>query len=303
MTVSNLELYRVFYQVASAGRITDAAQKLHISQPAVSQSLKSLETQLGMTLFNRTSKGVTLTKEGEILFGYVARGYEQFMLGEAQLERMQNLEIGEVRIGASDMTLRFFLLPFLEAFHEKYPDIKVIVTNGPTPETLNSLENGKIDFGIVSTPFETERYIKSVAVREIEDTFICGRRFISYKNRTLDLRELEEMPLISLENDTSSRSYMDAFLQGNHVKIHPEFELATSDMIVQFALRNLGIGIIMKDFALEFLESGKLFELRFNKMIPKRHFCLVRDTRTPLSIAAEHLLGIIMKDVNFQNGV
>ena len=146
MTVSNLELYRVFYQVASAGRITDAAQKLHISQPAVSQSLKSLETQLGMTLFNRTSKGVTLTKEGEILFGYVARGYEQFMLGEAQLERMQNLEIGEVRIGASDMTLRFFLLPFLEAFHEKYPDIKVIVTNGPTPETLNSLENGKIDF-------------------------------------------------------------------------------------------------------------------------------------------------------------
>ena len=156
---------------------------------------------------------------------------------------------------------------------------------------------------MVSTPFDDRENLNVVKVKEIEDVFVAGRRFIQYKNKMMDFQDLETLPLITLEKNTSTRHYMDSFLADNQVVLHPEFELSTSDMIVQFALRNLGIGIIMKDFALEFLESGKLFELRFNKMIPKRHFCLVRDTRTPLSIAAEHLLGIIMKDVNFQNGV
>lgn len=101
---------------------------------------------------------------------------------------MQNMELGEVRIGASDMTLQFYLLPYLEKFHEQYPGIKVIVTNAPTPETLNYLREGHIDFGIVSTPFPERPDIQMIPVREIEDVFVAGRRFFSYKNRTLDFR-------------------------------------------------------------------------------------------------------------------
>lgn len=73
------------------------------------------------------------------------------------LRRMKDLETGEIRIGASDMTLQFYLLPYLEQFHEQYPNIKVTVSNGPTPETLEALYQGHIDFGIVSTPFETKQ--------------------------------------------------------------------------------------------------------------------------------------------------
>lgn len=90
---------------------------------------------------------------------------------------MQNMELGEVRIGASDMTLQFYLLPYLEKFHEQYPGIKVIVTNAPTPETLNYLREGHIDFGIVSTPFPERPDIQMIPVREIEDVFVAGRRF------------------------------------------------------------------------------------------------------------------------------
>lgn len=298
--VSNLEYYRVFYTVAKAGRITEAAQILNISQPAVSQAVRQLESQLGVALFTRVSRGVRLTKEGTLLYEYVSKGYEQFLLGEEQIDRMKNLEYGEVRIGASDMTLKYFLLPFLERFHEKYPDIKVIVTNGPTPETIRYLQNGKIDFGIISTPFTAEDYIRSIQVKEIEDVFVCGRRFIPYKNKTLDFHELENMPIISLEKTTSSRCYIDQFLYKNGVTIQPEFELATSDMIVQFALRSLGVGIVMREFAEEFLDAGRLFELRFNKMVPKRHFCLVTDTRSTLSVAADHLKDLIMSQIGKQ---
>ena len=206
---------------------------------------------------------------------------------------MLNLELGEVHIGASDMTLRFYLLPFLERFHEQYPGIKVSVANAPTPETLRLLRTGKIDFGVVSTPFEQGKDIRVEQVREIEDVFVAGRRFISYKNRMMDLQELEGLPMIFLEGNTSTRRYMDAYLAGNGVELQPEFELSTSDMIVQFALRNLGIGCVVRDFAAEALESGLLFEFRFNKMIPKRQICVATGKTLPFSAAAGKLLDIM----------
>ena len=291
--IGNLEYFKVFYYVAKAGSVTAAALELSISQPAVSQAIRQLERQLEVELFHRVSKGVRLSKEGELLFSYVQKGYEQMETGVLKLRQMQNLELGEVRIGASDMTLQFYLLPHLEKFHERYPEIKVIVTNAPTPETLGFLEAGKIDFGVVSTPFEESGGLWSVAVREIEDIFVAARQFISYKNRTLDLQELEHLPMIFLEKNTSTRSYMERYLQKNGVMVCPEFELATSDMIVQFALRGLGVGSVVRDFAQRYLDEGLLFELRFNKMIPKRQFSLVRSAKKPVSLAAAALLDIM----------
>ena len=291
--ICNLEYFKVFYYTAKCGSVTGAAAELAISQPAVSQSLKQLEHSLGVSLFVRASRGVRLTAEGELLYAYVAKGYEQIRQGVEKVKQMQSLELGEVHIGASDMTLRFFLLPFLERFHEEYPEIKVVVSNGPTPETLSLLREGKIDFGVVSTPFEEVDDIDVVRVREIEDVFVAGRRFISYKNKMLDFQELEGLPMIFLEGNTSTRHYMDDYLAGNGVILQPEFELATSDMIVQFALRNLGVGCVVRDFAAEYLEEGTLFELRFNKMIPKRSLCVVRSVRQKSSLAAERLLEIL----------
>lgn len=291
--ICNLEYFKVFYYTAKCGSVTGAAAELSLSQPAVSQSLKQLERSLGVSLFARASRGVRLTAEGEVLYSYVAKGYEQIRQGVEKVQQMQSLELGEVIIGASDMTLRFYLLPFLERFHEEYPEIKVVVSNGPTPETLNLLREGRIDFGVVSTPLEKTSDIHVTEVREIEDVFVAGRRFISYKNKMLDFQELESMPMIFLEGNTSTRRYMDDYLAGNGVVLRPEFELATSDMIVQFALRSLGVGCVVRDFAAEHLEAGTLFELRFNKMIPKRSLCVARSRRRKPSRAAESLLEIL----------
>lgn len=291
--IQNLEYYKVFYYVAKNSSLTLAAEELSVSQPAVSQSVKQLEQNVGTKLFYRASKGVRLTKEGELLYQYVKKGYEQILQGEQNLLRMLDLELGEIRIGASDMTLQFYLLPFLEKYHEKYPNIKVLVSNAPTPEILQLLKEGKIDFGIVSSPFEQKSNYSLTKLKEIEDIFIGGRKFLPFKNKTLDFKELEHIPLIFLEGNSSTRKSIDEFLIQNHVSVQPEFELATSDMIVQFALRNLGVGFVMKEFARNELESGKLFEFRFNKIIPKRYFYLVSDKNYPISAAARNLLQMI----------
>lgn len=294
--ISNLEYYKVFYYVATSGSITHAAKTLNVSQPAVSQSIKQLEDSLNIQLFIRNAKGIHLTKEGQLLFTYVESGYEKIELGVEKLKKMITMELGEIRIGASDMTLKYFLLPYLEKFHDLYPNIKVMVTNAPTPETTNILQSGKIEFGVVSTPFDKKPNMEAIPVRKIEDVFIAGRRFLPYKNRMLDFHDLENLPLICLEKNTSTRSYVDNILNMYGVHISPEFELATSDMIVQFALRSLGIGCVVKDFAKEYIDDGLLFELRFNTMLPKREFYVITDTQVPLSLAARNLLDLIKKE-------
>lgn len=293
----NLEYYKVFYYVAKNASVTAAATELSISQPAVSQAIRQLENLLEVKLFSRSAKGVSLTSEGRVLYSYVEKGYEQIQTGERKVKQMLQMEAGEVCIGASDMTLQFYLLPYLEKFHEKYPLVKVTVTNGPTPETIQMLKEDKIDFGVVSTPIESEKGISFDKVKEIRDTFVGGRKFFAWKNKTLDLSELTKLPLIFLEGETSTRSYMEAFLKQNDVEIAPEFELATSDMIVQFALKNLGIGCVMEEFAKPYIKEGKLFELRFNKKIPGRSFVIARREGAPVSLAASHLLNLMKEDL------
>ena len=291
----NLEYYKIFYYVGKYESITQAAEALAISQPAVSQAVKNLEKNLGSVLFVRTSKGVRLTVEGKLLYSYVQRGYEYILLGERKFQEMQDLTKGEIRIGASDMTLQFYLLSYLERFHETYPGIRVTVTNAPTPETLGYLQAGKIDFGIVSTPFQAGKHIRVRPVKEIEDIFVAGKNFESLKGKELDYRILEELPIMCLEGNTSTRTYVEQFLASKQVTIRPEFELATSDMLIQFAVRNLGIASVVRNFAEEHLAEGDLFELRFLEEIPARTFCIVANERIPLSAAAATLMNVLVQ--------
>lgn len=248
---------------------------------------------MGGKLFIRTAKGVKLTSEGETLFSYVKASYENLIKGEEAFKKLINLDNGEIKIGASDMTLQFYLLPYLEIFHEKYPHIKINVTNAPTPETLINLKEGKIDFGVVSTPFSTFDGQSATNVREIKTIVIAGNEYSHLKRETLSLDILSSLPIISLEKNTSTRSYIDQFLAEKGVFIEPEFELATSDMIVQFALRNLGVGLVVSDFAQPFLDSKELFQLKFDEKMPKRYFSIVTDKKNPISSPAKKLLDII----------
>lgn len=294
----NLEYYKVFYYVAQLGSITLAAEKLCISQPAVSQAVRQLEQALDSQLFLRTSKGVRLTREGEFFYDYVKTGLDSIWHGENMLSRMKGLDTGEVRIGASDMTLQFYLLPYLEKFHELHPGIKVTVSNGPTSETLRFLYEGKIDFGVVSTPFDARPEVISTPVKEIENVFVAGDKFRYLEGKKLNYEDLKELPCIFLEKNTSTRAFMDGFLAERGVELEPEFELSTSDMIVQFAMRNLGIGCVMSGFAKVELERGNLIQLKFREEMPKRNFSIITDKKTPVSPAGKGLLQLMNNDIS-----
>jgi molybdate transport repressor ModE-like protein len=289
----NLEYYKLFYCVVKCGSITQAADKLHISQPAVSQGIKNLEKALGSPVFVRAGKGIRLTTEGEMLYRYVQPAYEEILMGERKFKQMKNLETGEIRIGASDMTLRYYILPYLELFHERFPNIKISVTNAPTPETLRYMQSGSIDFGVVSTPFQLQESYEQKKVKKIRDVFVVGEKYKEYAQRILTYKELKELPYLCLEGQTSTKKFIETFLKEQEVSLQPELELATSDMLVTFVEKGFGVANIMEDFIREGEEKGKLFRLNFSTQLPSREICIIYERKYPLSAAAKMMLEIM----------
>ncbi|MCM8901719.1 LysR family transcriptional regulator [Caldicoprobacter algeriensis] len=289
----NLELYRIFYHVVKAGSISKASQELFISQPAVSQAIKKLEARLGGQLFTRAPKGIALTPEGEVLFKYIEQGYNMIMLAESKFMEAINLDIGRIRIGANDMTLKYFLLPYLEEFHKQYPKVKIMVTNRPSPETVEFLKKGTIDFGVVSLPLPDDDSLEVFKAMEIQDCFVASERFGHLAGREVSIKELAEYPIIMLERNTSTRRYIDEYLLRHSVELVPEFELATSDLIVEFACRGLGISCVVRNFAEEYIKKGALFEINLKEKIPPRHFGIIKLRNVPLTAAAKRFVELI----------
>ena len=285
----NYDWYKIFCCVAEHENITLASEKLFISQPAVSQSISRLEETVGCALFLRTPKGVKLTAEGRVLYKYAAAGIAAFSEGEHRLTAMLRLDIGEIRIGASDMTLEFCLLPYLEAFHKKYPNINIAITNNPTPRTLELLRQGEIDFAAVSGPLACPE-LDVFPVRQIRDIFICGG-----KMRAAEAAQISDLKddLILLESNTSTRLFLDNEFRRRGFTAAPKFELATSSQIVSFAARNMGVGCVVSDFAENAISNGDVHEIAVSDPLPPRQIYVAQGTDLH-SKAADELLKMIL---------
>ena len=135
----NYELYKVFYYVGKTLSFSEASKELFISQSAVSQSIKVLEKRLNQTLFIRSTKRVKLTKEGEMLFKHIEPAINLINRGESQIMEAGTLNGGQLRIGASDTICRYYLVPFLNDFHQKYPKVHIKVTNGTSLQCVELL--------------------------------------------------------------------------------------------------------------------------------------------------------------------
>lgn len=287
-----MEWYRVFYWTAKLGSLTKAAEKLHITQPAVSHTLKQLEGSLGGQLFFRTAKGVTLSTEGEVLFRYVEQAIHFIEIGEKKIAEMQDLLYGEINIGASDTLCKHYLLPHLEQFHKRYPEIKVRVTNRTTPETIALLKEGKIDFGVVNLPAGDPK-IEFRTSSPLQDCLVGNQRYAALAEQPFLLEDLHQYPLLLLEPGGSTRNFMDEYARSHGIELKPEFELGSLDLLVQFAQSGFGLTFIVRNYVTEELSSGKLIEIPLAPPIPERHVGIATLKGVPLSAASRRFLELL----------
>ena len=294
----NFEYYKVFYYVAKLGSITAASKELFLTQPTVTHYIQSLERDLGSKLFIRTKRGVVLTPEAEKLYKHVSLASEHLFEAQKEFEALQQLSEGSVAIGASGTTLHHFLIPFLKEFRDKYPNIKIKITDNSTPSIIKSLKDGFLDFAILV--INDDEQIKDdflvTPLSNIKDIFIAGPGFSQLKNRVCTFETLRKYPLICLNQGTVTRTFLNTILSDNNAEWLPDIELEAIDLIATMVIQNFGIGFIPALFVEDFLKSGHVFKIKLEIPIPERKICLICN-RSPLSKSSKAFIKLLDTDV------
>ena len=279
-----LELYRVFKEVAETGNISVAAKNLYISQSAVSQSIKQLETALQARLFARSPRGVTLTGEGQMLYQYVRSALGLIATGEDKLSQAQQLLLGTLVIGASDTVTSWFLTPYLDEFHRQHPGIRLKIVSGRSAKVLSLLKSGAVDIAFASSPADSAE--DSWPCFSTDSVFVAGSQYPCDFDHAHTRQEIADFPLILLERKASSRVFLEQEFLKSGVTLNPEIELSSRSLLVSLARIGLGVAGVTLEFVQKALEAGDIRLLKTDFTIPARSvdMCTLRDV-TPTAAA------------------
>ena len=294
----NLELYRVFYTVAKCGSLTRAAEELYISQPAVSQSIKQLENQLGVPLFDRRHRGMELSAQGgKIIFAEVERALELLQQAENRLAETQSSAVGTIRVGASDTIFEYFLADKIVEFHEKFPAVKIELMADFTPDTIEKLKANRCDVAFVNLPIEVDDELELEGnCMRLNDVFIAGDKYKELAQGKISLTELKKYPLILMDKNTVARRSLDNFLATLGVKLQPSIEVGSWDLMKRLVQRGMGIGVIPRVYAKGRLDNGELYEVQTDPILPARSIGMLLPKNQPVSYALQSFIQCVRKE-------
>ena len=289
---TKLDYYRVFYEIARYGSFSMAAENLYISQSAISQCIHQLESDLNTQLFVRSRRGVTLTREGMLLLPKVENALQSINQGETLLAQLQYLHSGSLVIAAGDTVTAHYLLPYLEKFHTQYPEIRIEMANSYSANLLQYVKEGKAELAFVNLPVEDDE-IKIEPCMEIHDIFVCGSEHDEKK--VYSWEEMAQQQLIMLEQNSTSRRYVEEQFKKKGITLSPRIEIAVHDLLIRFASIHLGISCVVKEFSEESLKKGIIRSLKLNPPLPPRAIGCAYLMNNPLSPSAQTFLKMIKK--------
>ena len=287
--ITDLNLLRVFFYVAKTEKISKAAEVLNVSQPAISQHIKTLEEQAGFKLFTRSKKGVKLTNEAQEIFSYCKSIFAQVESINHTLQNITSLDTGTLRIGASDTICKYYLIDKLKDFEQLYPNIRYRVTNCTTSESLSLLKNNDVDIAFVHSPVKNDFFTFHDCLT-LEDFFVCSYDFDCSKIQTLE--DLTKYRTLLLEKSSYSRKVLDANLLKYNTELHPKFELASLDLLIEFAKKNMGIICVSKQYIKKELENKELKIINLKEKLDLRAISLAYDKEN-ISNAAKRFVEFI----------
>ncbi len=292
----SLELYRTFWAVGKTLNMTNAAKLLYVSQPSVSLALKSLEEQLGVLLCIRGQKGVILTAEGQALFEELDFAFARIEIGERKLQSLLNLDSGNVSISASDTVCNYYLMPFITSFCEKHPEIHIEITNRTSFETLELVQQRKVELGFVNLPIN-DKDLKVSKCMDLNNVLIAGIKYSYLRDKPLNLNELEDLPMIMLERKSNSRLHMDKYFDELGIHPVPILELGSIDLIINFVKNNHGLAFVPLELCGHLIDNTSLFQIKIKPAIPQNELAMIELKNIPISHAAYHFKKFILASV------
>lgn len=272
----NLNLYKTFYLVAKAGSISAASKQSYISQPALSKSIKKIETDLNVKLFDRTINGVVLTKEGEKLLYHIEAAFNNILTAERSLKERDSFAKGYLKIGTPSHIGTFFIFDAVKEFRKRYPHIKISIISRSTKELLDMLSKHDIDFVIDAAPIISEdKSLTIVPLRKARHCFVCHISQKPIYENVVSVFDLQTKPLLLPVAHSSHRKNLNSICDSVGATLTNVLGIETSEMLINAVHQNLGVGYVLYDLVKDDIDDGLLSEVKIKEKLPEIELDLV----------------------------
>ena len=236
-------------------------------------------------MFKRSSRGVTLTADGEILFQHTRDAFETLEEGEEILARHHALGVDQLRIGVSTTLCKYILLPHLQRFIKAYPHVKISISCQSTYQTLTLLEENKIDIGLVGEP-AIQKGFYFQPLQKIQDIFVTTTAYLEH----LELRSgngdlFQTATFMMLDEKNITRQYINRVFLEHGVEFSNILEVSTMDLLIEFAKIGMGAACVIQEFVQEELDRGDLITLPLGLTFSPRQIgfaCRKHEQATPV---------------------
>jgi DNA-binding transcriptional LysR family regulator len=272
---------------------------MFLAQSTVSRTIQNLETELGCTLFERTTHGVSLTEEGRILYHHLKLAFEHITAAEERLDNIRNLNEGLLRIGASELTLEYYLIPYLEKFKREYPKIRIQVSYSNPTHAISYLNSKLLDVAVLAGPFIEDDSIKTIPLNrgEVDYVLIAGNGFSELQSKTVDLHDLRDYPFISMEKGMGARIFADQIAEKHGFILRPESEVGSMPLLISLVQINLGLAFIPEPHSKLPLSENSVFKVDLFQELPKENISLLTCKDTPRNRALIRFIDILSETI------
>lgn len=289
--MANLNQFEVFLAVAKNKNITRASEELFISQPAVSNAIKALESDLGGKLFERKRNGVELTQCGQEIYSVVLPAIESIEEISSIFEKVKQMKKGALRIGTNTSNIALLLSESLLKFCKAFPEIELKIFRKGEEELENDLLKGKLDFAFMDKKdiFSNFRIIKEFKVKYSLVASPANR----LSGKTVAFKGVTELDFVLINDTYTSRQNINDFFLQNGVKIKAKYEVDSYAMVIQMVKLGLGFGIVNAEYFKNEIASNEIKIVKTAFSFKERELVLGTSMKTKPSLAAEKFLEVL----------
>lgn len=237
------ETLKLFCDVIRLKSFTQAATANSITQSAVSQRLKALEKNCGITLIERQGTELRLTNAGEVVYNGARRILQELRSVEERLQEIKGQETGSVKIATIYSVGLYELDPFVKKFLKEYPDIDVQIEYSRSSNIYNDIHSGSIDLGIVAYPTQKPR-VALIPFREDELVLICSSDHPFSQYESISLKKLDSQPFVAFQKDIPTRKALDEIFKKYLTTVIIKAEFDNIELIKRAVEIGLGISIV-----------------------------------------------------------
>jgi DNA-binding transcriptional LysR family regulator len=246
---------KTFVAVAREGSITRASERLYLSQPAVSAHVKAMEGTLGITLFERTVRGMSLTSDGQRILAKAEQtlGIHRELIEEAS--RIKGRVAGRLRLGAGGNSTTESIGRLLSELSERFPEVDVTLQHGTSHDTLDGIRNGSLDAGFYNEASEPDADLATIEVSRFGIYLVAPPNLIS-TSQPLDWRALSELPWIFPTASRCCESAAENLFKMHEFRPKRIISIDRESVTRTLVSGGIGVGLLHADTAHDAQKNG-----------------------------------------------